>query len=73
MLNWVWRLEQFGSAERPYKRPSSRFVADFIGKCNFLEGLVTGERRFGTSGGEALQFAGSHLQDRTPFQLRSRP
>ena len=65
------RLEQLGSAEDLYKRPVSRFVAGFIGKCNFIEGRVTGERRFETTGGQALQFAGSHPQG--PAALCFRP
>ena len=40
------KLEQLGSAEDLYKRPVSRFVAGFIGKCNFIEGRVTGPGRF---------------------------
>ncbi|MEO5693751.1 MAG: ABC transporter ATP-binding protein [Usitatibacter sp.] len=54
------RLEQLGSAEDLYQRPVSRFVAGFIGKCNFLEGKVTGANRFETAAGQALQFAGDH-------------
>ena len=54
------KLEQIGSAEDLYKRPASRFVAGFIGKCNFIEGRVTGPERFDTVGGKALQFAGEH-------------
>jgi ABC-type Fe3+/spermidine/putrescine transport system ATPase subunit len=30
------RLEQIGSAHQLYEKPSSRFVADFIGETNFL-------------------------------------
>jgi putative spermidine/putrescine transport system ATP-binding protein len=54
------KLEQLGSAEDLYKRPVSRFVAGFIGKCNFIAGRVTGPGRFETAGGKALQFAGEH-------------
>ena len=31
------RIEQIGTPEEIYRRPSSRFVADFIGESNFLE------------------------------------
>jgi spermidine/putrescine transport system ATP-binding protein len=31
------RLEQVGTPEEIYKRPATRFVADFIGESNFLE------------------------------------
>jgi len=54
------KLEQLGSAEDLYKRPVSRFVAGFIGKCNFIEGRVTGPGCFETAGGQALQFTGNH-------------
>ena len=54
------RLEQLGTAEDLYKRPVSRFVAGFIGKCNFIEGRVTGPGRFEAANGSALQFTGAH-------------
>jgi putative spermidine/putrescine transport system ATP-binding protein len=37
------RLEQVGTPEEIYSRPTSRFVAGFIGACNFLRGSVTGQ------------------------------
>jgi putative spermidine/putrescine transport system ATP-binding protein len=37
------RLEQVGTPEEIYSRPTSRFVASFIGACNFLRGSVTGQ------------------------------
>ena len=54
------KLEQLGSAEDLYKRPVSRFVAGFIGKCNFVEGRVVGAQRFESAEGLALQFGGEH-------------
>ena len=48
------RILQVGSPRDIYDRPSQRFVADFIGETNFLEGEVTG-----TSGHEvAVRLAG---------------
>jgi len=35
------RLEQLGSPTDIYNRPRTRFVADFIGKINFLNGTVS--------------------------------
>ncbi|EFC90775.1 ABC transporter related protein [Dethiosulfovibrio peptidovorans DSM 11002] len=35
------RIEQIGSPVDLYARPRNRFVADFIGKANFLEGTVS--------------------------------
>ncbi len=54
------KLEQLGSAEDLYKRPVSRFVAGFIGKCNFIEGRVSGPERFEAANGSALHFSGEH-------------
>ncbi len=54
------KLEQLGSAEDLYKRPVSRFVAGFIGKCNFIEGRVTGPGQFETANAQVLRFSGEH-------------
>ncbi|MGV8938282.1 MAG: ABC transporter ATP-binding protein [Allorhizobium sp.] len=35
------RIEQMGAPGELYSRPRSRFVADFIGQSNFLEGKIT--------------------------------
>jgi len=35
------RVLQVGTPEEVYERPADRFVADFIGETNLLEGLVT--------------------------------
>ena len=37
------RIEQLGSPEEIYRRPTSRFVADFIGDSNFFPATVTGD------------------------------
>jgi ABC-type Fe3+/spermidine/putrescine transport system ATPase subunit len=34
------RLEQTGSPRDIYEHPATRFVADFIGHCNFIEGEI---------------------------------
>ncbi len=36
------RIEQVGSPTEIYRRPNNRFVADFIGKANFVTGKVQG-------------------------------
>jgi len=39
------RIEQVGPPDQIYSRPATAFVADFVGKMNFLEGcLVSGKR-----------------------------
>lgn len=36
------RIEQVGTPETIYRRPATRFVADFVGKVSFLRGEVVG-------------------------------
>ena len=36
------RIEQIGSPEEIYNRPRSRFVADFVGSANLIQGQVRG-------------------------------
>ena len=36
-------IEQLGTAEEIYRRPTSRFVADFVGQINLLAGKVVGD------------------------------
>jgi iron(III) transport system ATP-binding protein len=36
------RVEQFGSPDQVYRRPATRFVADFIGRANFVDTRVLG-------------------------------
>lgn len=53
------RIQQFGSQRDLYDRPSSRFVASFVGRSSFLEGhLVDG--RFLTEGGLVVETESSH-------------
>ena len=37
-------IEQIGTAEEIYNAPRTRFVADFVGQINLLEGEITGEQ-----------------------------
>jgi iron(III) transport system ATP-binding protein len=48
------RVEQAGTPDEVYRRPSSRFVADFIGRANFVEGPV--ERADGSGAVEVSLF-----------------
>ena len=34
------RVEQAGTPDEVYQRPASRFVADFIGRANFVDGVI---------------------------------
>lgn len=56
------RLEQVGTPQEIYARPTSRFVAGFIGASNFLRGTVAGPDGAGTlvtlAGGARMTVAG---------------
>src|SRR5262249_46868265 len=56
------RVEQIGPPAEIYEAPASRFVAEFIGLCNLLEGTVrggqAGEVLVETRGGVDLRVAG---------------
>jgi spermidine/putrescine transport system ATP-binding protein len=45
------RIEQLGAAEALYERPSNRFVSQFLGSCNLLEGEVSGAGLVRTAAG----------------------
>ncbi len=59
------RIEQIGSPEDIYNRPRSRFVADFVGSANLIEGKVRGASGangtliFDAQGGMQLEVVGS--------------
>ncbi|MGW0806000.1 ABC transporter ATP-binding protein [Nonomuraea sp. NPDC002799] len=44
------RIEQLGTPDEVYRRPATRFVAQFIGAANVLEGTVTAEGGLDTDG-----------------------
>jgi spermidine/putrescine ABC transporter ATP-binding subunit len=54
------RLEQVGTPEEIYEQPGSRFVAEFIGLSNFLEGSVQ------TVDGDRMVVQAQHLRVLTP-------
>ena len=66
------RAVQIGTGEDLYQRPRSRFVAEFIGKTNLVEGLVT-EPGVVTRGGLRLQVASADLTVGGPVVLSIRP
>jgi iron(III) transport system ATP-binding protein len=41
-------VQQVGTPEEIYHRPANRFVASFLGRCNFLDGVVTSRGSNGT-------------------------
>jgi putrescine transport system ATP-binding protein len=69
------RLMQVGSPADIYERPSSRWVADFIGNVNVFEGRVGDDRRSveGTAGGRLVVAAPIDAEPRTPVWVAVRP
>ena len=69
------KIEQIGSPEAIYNRPVSRFVADFVGSANMIEGRVKtvnadGSVMFETKAG-SLIYAAAGQRDNTMLALRS--
>jgi len=50
-------IAQVGAARELYDAPRSAFVADFIGKSNFFEGVIAGPGLFRTRSGAEIRFA----------------
>jgi putative spermidine/putrescine transport system ATP-binding protein len=64
------RIEQVGPPQDIYHRPAKAFVADFIGKANFFDGLTeTGGIRIG---GNVLQ-AEASFRNGSPVRVAIRP
>ena len=56
-------VEQVGPPEEIYARPASRFVAEFIGKANFIAGVVAGDG--------SVRVGDATMSVRTPASARS--
>jgi len=54
-------VRQIGTQRDLYERPADRFVADFVGRSTFFEGMVEAPGRFRTDGGLALACSGGAL------------
>ncbi|SFM93804.1 ABC transporter ATP-binding protein [Variovorax sp. OV329] len=50
-------VEQVGTPSQLYERPANRFVAEFMGKSNFLDGSIEGPGMFRVQGGPLLACA----------------
>jgi iron(III) transport system ATP-binding protein len=66
------RVVQMGTAEDLFQRPRSRFVAEFIGKTNLVDGIVT-EPGMVTRGGVRLRVASADLTVGDPVTVSIRP
>jgi spermidine/putrescine ABC transporter ATP-binding subunit len=64
------RFEQVGPPRELYHRPRSRFVAEFLGSSNLLEGTVEAPGFVRTSGGLLLQVEDAFLPERVLLSIR---
>jgi iron(III) transport system ATP-binding protein len=74
------RTQQIGTPEEVYKRPSNRFVASFIGRCNFLDGQTVAaasngevDVRVGDAGIRLLVTTDAALKSDSPLGIAIRP
>jgi len=71
------RVEQLGTPEELYERPTTRFVADFIGTTNLVQGTVVGRDAGATTvrlaGGETARTAMNGLAPGGTVELCIRP
>jgi spermidine/putrescine transport system ATP-binding protein len=63
-------FEQVGSPRELYQRPRSRFVAEFLGSSNLLEGTVEEPGLVRTSGGLLLHVEDAFLPERVLLSVR---
>lgn len=49
------QIEQIGTPDEVYEKPKNRFVAEFLGKINLLEGEVVDATHFKLTGGETIK------------------
>lgn len=67
------RVEQIGTPEDVYESPQTRFVADFLGRSNFLTGDVTEAGVFTARDGTRLAFRSGWQVPNTKALLAFRP
>jgi iron(III) transport system ATP-binding protein len=66
------RVAQVGTAEDLFRRPRTRFVAEFIGRTNVVDGVATGPNTV-TRGDVTLRVASTDLIRGRPVALSIRP
>jgi len=67
------KVEQLGTPEELYERPTSRFVADFIGSTNLLRGRIEADGRVRLTTGELVPVAHDGLAAGTDVEISIRP
>ncbi|HUN49640.1 MAG TPA: ABC transporter ATP-binding protein, partial [Candidatus Sulfotelmatobacter sp.] len=63
-------VQQVGTPADLYERPANYFVADFVGKSNFLQGRMVGEREFATEHGTRIRLAAAPAASTCLLALR---
>src|SRR6266853_2375092 len=66
------RVAQIGTAEELFQRPRTRFVAEFIGRTNLIDGVAEGAGSV-TRGTLRLRVAAESLAPRAPVVVSIRP
>jgi ABC-type Fe3+/spermidine/putrescine transport system ATPase subunit len=67
------KVEQLGTPEELYERPTTRFVADFIGSTNLLRGRIETDGRVRLTSGETAHVAHDGMADGTEVEISVRP
>jgi len=67
------KVEQLGTPEELYERPTSRFVADFIGSTNLLRGRIEPDGWVRLSSGEVGHVAHDGIAPGTEVEISVRP
>ena len=67
------KVEQLGTPEELYERPTSRFVADFIGSTNLLRGRIEPDGWVRLSSGDTARVAHDGLATGTEVEISVRP
>jgi iron(III) transport system ATP-binding protein len=66
------RIEQIGTGEELFERPRTRFVAEFIGKTNLIDGVAEAPNRI-ARGSLRLEVGGARLEPGAPVTISIRP
>ncbi len=64
------RIRQIGTQQDLYERPADKFVADFVGRSTFIEGVVEAPGRFVSTGGLAIACEAGAATGKASLALR---
>ncbi len=67
------KVEQLGTPEELYERPTTRFVAGFIGSTNLLHGRIEADGRVRLSSGEVARVAHDGMAAGSEIEISVRP